>query len=291
MLTELRPWQEVVAALAVGVLLGAGGIATGAVGGDSRSAPRLAEHGPKGDPVIYSAETDDGPGLPEDAAIRQVLEGMVGTPVRSATLVEPPGDSDAGPRWVAVELDGGSAAGPRAFWLGSLVEGAVADLMRTSEKTTSEVVGGAVVTGDVIDGAATQRSLGIGAVGGGQIFDSPDDETVRTHVAEIGKRFGIEVASLSLLHPLSTAIEVTFVVPDGVEIDWTLDDLLDALSASHTALEGMFVQLVSPTGAVMLTCSTADRVGAGQLKFAPGQDERFGAVHGGLARGLDGTSR
>lgn len=281
MLTNVLLRREVVAALVAGGVVGIGGIAAGAIGGSSDE-PGSATVVGGGEPGVYSTATAKGPGIAADVAINRVLDGLAGTAVRSAKLTDPAQEGFTGAPGIRIGLDG--PVDTHALWLGSLVEGAVADLMRTDEATTSELVSGGVVTGRALDGAAEQEPLGAGSIVGGQVFDSPDDESVRQHVAEVGRRFGLHVTSLSLLHPLDTAIEVTFVVPDDATIDWRMDELRDALDQSpHTTLEGSFIRLVSPSGDDVLVAGAAYRMGAGFLKFAPGQDERFGALHGGLA--------
>ena len=289
MSTSFPFYRFVVPALVVGGLAGVAGIATGAISGSSSAPPRVAEGTPNGEPAVYRSGTEVGPGMPTDAAIKRVLRGLAGTSVASARLVNPPKDSDTGAAWISVDLDS-EDLGPRSVWLGALVEGAVSDLLRTTQATTRDVIDGALVHARRPAGTATELVLGAGSVQGGQQFHSPDDEAIREHVTEVGRRFGITVKSLTILHPLETAIAVTFEVPTGPDIDWTTRDLNDALVQSPTNLEGALIHLVSPSGKDLLTTSAAYRTGTSNLSFAPRQDERFGALHGSLFSALSERS-
>jgi hypothetical protein len=47
-------------------------------------------------------------------------------------------------------------------------------------------------------------------------------------------------------------------------------------------VEGILIELYDPDGQPLLQSGVAYRTGSGGLWFAPGQDERFGAIHGGM---------
>jgi hypothetical protein len=75
-------------------------------------------------------------------------------------------------------------------------------------------------------------------------------------------------------------VSVTFVVPDGATIDWTIDELRDAVAGRPTEVEGVLIELDDPGGQPLLQSGASYRDGLGGLWFAPGQDDRFGAQHG-----------
>lgn len=54
-----------------------------------------------------------------------------------------------------------------------------------------------------------------------------------------------------------------------------------ALVGATPDVEGVLIQLDNPAGKPLLISGVAYRTGEGGLWFAPGQDERFGALHGG----------
>ncbi|MCW2786040.1 MAG: hypothetical protein JWP74_2557 [Marmoricola sp.] len=158
--------------------------------------------------------------------------------------------------------------------------GAVAELMRTDEATFSDEVASATATGPDKAGVTTETGLGIGAVSLGQVFDSPSDSALAARVRDVAQKFGLKVGALKILHPLSAAIDVTFVVPDDTPITWTIDQLRAALVGSSPDVEGALIELDSPSGAPLLRSGVAYRNGEGGLWFAHQQDSRFGAGHG-----------
>jgi hypothetical protein len=69
--------------------------------------------------------------------------------------------------------------------------------------------------------------------------------------------------------------------PEGATIDWTIDELRTDLVGESPDVEGVFIELGDSHGQPLLQSGVAYRTGEGGLWFAPGQDARFGAVHGG----------
>lgn len=121
-----------------------------------------------------------------------------------------------------------------------------------------------------------------------EVFESPPDDVLRNRVKRVADEFGLKVSSVQLLHPLETAISVAFTVDgpvgDRVEQEWSIDALRSSLVGTLPDVEGVLIQLNDPTGVPLVISGAAFRTGLGGLWFAPGQDVRFGADHGGLAR-------
>jgi hypothetical protein len=273
----------------VGALLG---IAVGVVGA---AAAREWDPGPAtpstnasdataGTPDQISADRDaSGPGLSADAAIAQVLASLGDSSVISATVMQPPVAGSSNPvgsaPWLDIHIDSDQGDGTKQVWLGQLVQGAVADLMRTTQTTTSEVLDGAQIVDRDGSGHQIVTGLGHGSVLGGQVFDSPDDAALRHHARDIAAKFGLKVESVQVLHPLESALAITFTVPDG-RVDWTIGELKQAIEGSPPRIEGLYLQLDSPSGKPLLRGGGASRIPGGALWFAVGQDERFGALHG-----------
>jgi hypothetical protein len=170
-------------------------------------------------------------------------------------------------------------------WLADLAVGAIAERSRTNEAVANDVVSTATAVGLGEGGKPVTTFLGIGAVRLGQVFGSSDDSALTAHVADVAESHGLTVADLRILHPLESALSVTFVVPDGATIDWTIDELRTNLVGAPPEVEGVFIELRDPHGQPLLQSGVAYRTGEGGLWFAPGQDSRFGAVHSGTPGG------
>jgi hypothetical protein len=232
-------------------------------------------------PSAPSAVSHEGPAT-GDEAISLVLKGMAGTEVRSASVMGVPTGSAATAPRVSVQVDSDQGDDLYPVWLGGLVQGAVADLMRDDEETTADVIGGRQVEDTDQSGAPVTIKLGTGSVVGGQAFHSPSDDELEARADAAARKFGLELLSVEVMHPLESAISVRFAVPEEGELTWTIDDLRDAVAGSPLSVEGVFIEIVSPSGKSLLRTGTSYRTGEGGLSFAPGQDDRFGALHGHL---------
>jgi hypothetical protein len=162
-------------------------------------------------------------------------------------------------------------------WLADIAVGAVAERAHTDQAVASDLVSSATAVGPGKGGDTVTTYLGIGAVRLGQVFGSPTDSALTAHVADVAERHGLTVADLQILHPLESALSVTFVVPDGAKIEALRTDLV----GDSPDVEGAYIELDDAHGQPLLQSGVAYRTGEGGLWFAPGQDARFGAVHGG----------
>lgn len=269
----------------LGVLLGATGLAFG-IGPLSSMQSQAFHERPSGDEGAgsYAKESDaTGPGQSAEEAIALVLKGMSGTQVRSASLMEASADSVATGPWVSIRVDSDKGDDLYPVWLGGLVRGAVADRMRDDEETTADVIGGGQVEDTDESGAPVTVPLGTGSIIGGQVFRSPSDDDLKARVEAVAKRFGLKLISVEVMHPLASAISVKFALPEEGELTWTIDDLRAAVAGSPLSVEGVFIEIDSPSGKLLIRTSSSYRTAEGGLSFAPGQDDRFGAVHGHLA--------
>jgi hypothetical protein len=166
-------------------------------------------------------------------------------------------------------------------WLADLAVGAVAERSHSNQAAVNDLVSSATAVGPGKGGDTVTTNLGVGAVRLGQVFASRSDSELIAHVAEVAERHGLTVADLQILHPLESALSVKFVVPDGATIDWTIDELRTDLVGKSPDVEGVFIELDDSHGQPLLQSGVAYRTGEGGLWFAPGQDARFEAVHGG----------
>jgi hypothetical protein len=218
-------------------------------------------------------------GLTPEDAVARVLASLGDPTVQSADVIADPSDNPGGLPWVRVRLDSNAGDGVKEVWLGELVDAAVGELIRSDQTTLSQVLGGGEIVDRTVQGHVLTTPLGFGYSRMGQRFHSPSDADLRERVDAVANKYGLDVTSVQVLHPLDSALAVTFTVPDG-HVTWSIDQLSNDLSGSPDDLEGLFVQLDSPSGEPLLRGGSANRFKGGDLWFAPGQDERFGAVHG-----------
>ena len=278
--------RRLVIGVVVSATMLAGGATFASILNQGNQSPQLLQ--PTGAPGDYSGgKLVVGRGLTSAQATAQVLAGLAGTPVQTITVGSPPatgemtsGITGTGAPWITVSVIGVNPESVESNWLGALAQGAVADLMRSDAPTTQAVIGGGEVVGLNNSGNQVSTVLGTGFVVGGQQFASPGDDVLRAHIFDVALKFGLKVRTLTIVHPLNSAISVSFTVSDSVTVSWTIDELRAALEGSPKTLEGSFIQLYSASGELLLSAGVAYRTGLGGLSFAPGQDTRFGAVHG-----------
>ena len=234
-----------------------------------------------GDPVTYAGgQSTPLASLSANAATSdaaaQVMKDLSGEPQLAGITTK----STPSGLQVAVTLTRNDDRVPDV-WLADLAVGAVAERSHSDQAVANDVVSSATAVGPGKGGDTVTTYLGVGAVRLGQVFGSPSDSALIAHVAEVAERHGLTVADLQILHPLESALSVKFVVPDGATIDWTIDELRTDLVGKSPDVEGVFIELGDSHGQPLLQSGVAYRTGEGGLWFAPGQDARFGAVHGG----------
>ena len=214
-----------------------------------------------------------GPLTSTDAAV-QVMNGLSGEPqLAGITTTSTPSGLE-----VVIRLTRNDDTVPDV-WLADLAVGAVGELMHSDQAMANDLISSATAVGPGKGGDPITSDLGIGAVRLGQQFGSPSDLMLAAHVADVARRYGLELAEVKILHPLESALSVTFVVPTGATISWTIDELRTALVGQSLDVEGVLIELDGPDGQPLLQSGVAYRTGEGGLWFAPGQDERFGALH------------
>lgn len=266
---------------AVGVLAGTLAVAHGATGFPPRQEPR-----PSLPPGLYATKAAAGPGLDAGVAAAKVRAGLRGGGVSSVRVLETPSPDQvsASPRVVTTLSTNVGAddqgGGIRATWLGELAEGAVADQVRTNQSSITSVIGGGEVREPSVDGTSTLSiPLGIGNTAGGQSFVAPADATIEARATAVSQKYGLVVKDVTILHPLGTALDVTFTVPDNLHPTWTISSLMRELEGDPMQLDGAMITLESKTEVPLLVESASYRTGGGGLWFADGQDARFGAIH------------
>ncbi len=225
--------------------------------------------------ISYADSAEQGARASVDDAATDILSGLGGKVTEITSVTQPTGTD------VTVELarDNGDLEN---LWLANLAAGAFAELTRTdnaayaySEALTQAT---AVVPDD--HGSLAAVPLGMGAARLGQLFSSPDDDQLAATVKGVASKFGLTVNDIAILHPLESALDVSLTVADKAQVDWTIGELETAITGASPNVEGLHLVLLSESREHLLTTTASYRTGNGGLTFAPGQDERFGAVHG-----------
>ena len=254
------------------------GVAVAAVMAGSRA---MSNNDHTGDPVTYAGGQStplaslSANAVTSDAA-EQVMKDLSGEPQLAGVTTK----STPSGLQVVVTLTRNDDGVPDV-WLADLAVGAVAERSHSDQAVANDLISSATAVGPGKGGEPVTTYLGVGAVRLGQVFGSPSDSALTAHVADVAKTHGLTVAELQILHPLESALSVKFVVPDGATIDWTIDQLRTDLVGGSPDVEGVFIELDDSHGQPLLQSGVAYRTGEGGLWFAPGQDARFGAVHGG----------
>ena len=272
-----RGWLMV----AVGVVVGAASAAGIVAANDGDPTPPPDPQAQSGDVPANSAGSsldDRGPGLPADEAIDKVTAG-VGKDVTIKATVSGP---------LEVHVSTPSLEGPgevEATWTAGLALGALADLERTSQRSYGDVLGDTVIKADLPSGTVDLEG-GHGLVAAGQVFaaqrDHRADDEIIASLTDSAARLDLKVVSIDVRHPLGPAPRIVLQQNGATDKPgWTVDELRDALAGNPVEYEGMYVEVRSPEGEPLLAAGTSYRTGLGGLWFAPGQDEVFGAKHGG----------
>lgn len=274
MISRLRKRLGSAAAPALAaVILTAGVAAAAALAG----ATAMLNNDHTGDPVTYASGQATSPdSLSAPDATTLVMKNLSGEPqLTGITTKSTPSGLE-----VVVTLTQNDDRVPDV-WLADLAVGAVAERSHSGPAVANDVIASATAVGPGKGGDSVTTYLGVGAVRLGQVFGSPSDAALTDHVADVAKSHGLTVGDLQILHPIESALRVTFVVPDGAKIDWTIDQLRTELVGESPNVEGVFLELDDSQGQPLLQSGVAYRTGEGGLWFGPGQDARFGAVHGG----------
>ena len=267
------------AAPALAAVILAAGVAVAAAAMAGSKAMTDKDH--TGDPVTYAGGSSTplaslSANVTASDATAQVMRGLSGQPQLAGLTTK----STPSGLQVVVTLTRNDDGVPDV-WLADLAVGAVAERSRSDQVVASDLVSSATAVGPDKGGNPVSTSLGVGAVRLGQVFGSPSDSALTAQVAGVAKTHELAVAELQILHPVESALSIKLVVPDGATIDWTIDQLRAELVGKSPNVEGIFIELDDSHGQPLLQSGVAYRTGEGGLWFAPGQDARFGAIHGG----------
>lgn len=283
--------RVLVASLVVAAIAAVAAVtASAATGGNSPAGGDADAH--SGDPIAYAPVAGSEGGSAPTRADAKLLSADVSREALGARLAKALGGTGGIEAVTFTSDDKKSALSVRMSenddsvthnWYAELAVGVAAQLSATTQTSLDQVIASATAIGPDADGVARSTDLGVGAVALNQVFNSPSDDVLTSRVDEVAQQFGLKVDSAQVLHPLESALSATFVVPHHAKINWTADQLTTALVGATPDVEGVLWQLDDVDGTPLIQASAAYRTGAGSLWFAPGQDTRFGAVHGTFA--------
>jgi hypothetical protein len=243
--------------------------------------PPSSDQSVGGHPIAYADEKSPVPLVAQgpESVSKNVTSTLASSSPGTTVEVRPFGDSFA----VQVGL-AATRNDVHAVWIAGLAVGAAAEELRTGDDSVvSDVIAQSSVESTAPNGELISSPTGIGAVTLGQRFGSPEDSRLLARVESVGDQFGLKVASTQIHHLVESALEVRYIVREGQHVDWTIDELRNALVGESPMVEGIYIELVSDSGVRLLESGVAYRTGEGGLSFAPNQDQRFNAVHGRLA--------
>ena len=267
-----------------GLLLGAG-----AAGG--APTPVIVLGTPGYDPLQYSRTVTDT--TPTKVSNAEVAADMLqqrppGSTVLGVKLTDNASSGGSG-RALQVDLSAstwsGSTGPIRAFWEGSLVQGAVAEQLAVGEDTSTGLTGGAFVA-HLPDGTVHAMEAGAGQVRKGQVFSHLDAAGQKTAIAGMQKTlnsFGLDAVSISFYTYRDDAVEIICEVPAGGELT-DFEQLRQALTGDPATYEGVYLEVRDSDGSPIIASATAFRTGAGSLwvdpKFSGTVGEVQRAAHG-----------
>lgn len=242
----------------------------------------------RGAPMNYGGPlATQGAGLSWPEATSRVLGAAGMGSVVDATLGDAPRSMRSDQPWMTLHVRANpteALQGPgevHVTWIASLAQGAIAELHRTEQASIGDVLSGSQISVDV-DDHSVQLDVGQGYVALGQTFSATQfsDDAITEHVTDALAKFGLQASEIRILRPLGAAVFVRVEVADDVHPSWTVDQLCDAINGTPRAYEGVYLQVEAPDGSPLLARAVAYRTGLGGTWFAPGQNERFGAVTG-----------
>ena len=226
-----------------------------------------------------AAVQDKSVGLEPHAAVARVLASLGAPLVQGVDVIPAPGVDGCGSPCLRVRLSSNTDHRVTEVWLGRLIEGAVGELVRTDDQETLADVLGAEVVTPTPSGRRVTTPLGMGYSPLGRSFHSPSDVDLRQRAADVADKYGVTVDTVEVFHPLDSALAVTFTGPRGA-VSWTLYQLTNDLLGSPVDVEGLSIQLDSPSGRPLVRVANGERARGGGGWSAPGQAARFGLETG-----------
>ncbi len=253
-------------------------------------APAVVTEQP-GDPIQYSATTEAAARATLSAAdaLRSALDRQPSkSAVVTAQLVKRVDDPSA-PLLLRLDLNAPSwerGEQLRAFWEGSLLQGAVAEDLATGQDTSTGIAGGTFVV-HAPNGSTKELDAGAGKVQVGQVFrllDATGQAQATADIRASVERYGLKISSVQFVRYRDDAVAVVADIPPGGSFH-ELEALRQALTGNPAWYEGVYLEVRDETGAPIAISATAFRTGAGMMWVDPARSGSLGEVQRTLAAG------
>lgn len=226
------------------------------------------------------ARPDPASGLTEQQAIATVLKRLGPDVVTSASFNRAlPSPANEAVPILTVHVPATQQHDSRAAWQGELAAAAIGELVHTDQGDMAQVLSYRL-RGQMPDGEG--QALGGGSGGRlGTVFRSSgqSDEDIVDGVRSVLDEYGLTPVSVDVLHPIDPAVAVVATAPADLRPDWTTNDLVQDLGGDgrQDVLEGLFLELRSPTGGPLVRAWTVGRLReGGEWSRDAAQQDRFG---------------
>lgn len=265
--------SSVVVASAI-VLAGIGTLAA-TTGASSHSAePPVVTQQPGG-PIQYSATIAKG--SPEAASGADLLQTELSRRPADTAILGAQIRASSGTTSAAHELQLDLSAPTmdhggwiRAFWEGSLLQGAIADGLASGSDTSTGVSGGTFVI-HLPDGTSHDMMAGAGKVRAGQVFsrlDAAGQDQAASDIQAVVASFGLRLVSTEFVTYRDDAVAVIADVPPGGS-PHDFESLRQALTGNPASYEGVYLEIRDSSGVPIAISATAFRAGAGMQWVDP----------------------
>lgn len=274
-----QSWRPpAIAALGLGAVVLASGTGAAAVAALGTSSSHDGQIG-----MSAPATTAFPPAASREAAllkVRTILDPMVS----DLHLGVPEAGSDRTGTWMYATVRAPATAGQAVpgMWEAELAQGALGELL--PGKDASDIGGtivGSTIMLDTGSGTAEQIGGGTGDVAPGQNFRAQathqTDAQITGSIDATLARFGLTSLGIRVLRPLGPAPSVVAQVADPATLAGRWAELLQALNNGD--YEGLYLELLSRSGSVLVRSYSALRMGANGVWFAPGMDDLLGITH------------
>lgn len=272
------------AAIVSAILLGGVAAWTASTAANSvpSSSPAIAQE--LGEPVQYSATTVNGPRATLNMGL--ILQTKLDRRPADTDVLRAELSPDSGVTNTARQLHLDVSAGNfdkggaiRAFWEGSLLQGAIAEDLATGSDTSTGVSSG-VFAVHLQDGTVKELAAGAGKVVAGQVFarlDGAGQQRVSGEIVAVAASFGLRVASTKFVSYRDDAVAIVAEVRPGGSLR-DFESLRVALTGSPARYEGVYLEVRDSSGTPIAISATAFRSGAGVLWVDPALSGRIGEV-------------
>lgn len=226
-------------------------------------------------PITY-APVGSGAGVPTYSSVSAAVNGLAAsseftdTDIRSVSLTTPPSGSGAtNNNWLDIVVGGSSTGWETSLgdWEAAML---FAELRDSLHDSSLQTIDGYTLQVQLPDGTVqTLGGLGAGNVAFNQTFVSEPQSEMTAALTQEAEAAGLQVDSITYLSAADTVpiIKVTSPQPQTFLNQHPDPSLVFSDSGPY---EGIYVELLDPSGAPVLVSDAAFRDGEGDITVAPG---------------------